>query len=133
MGFEFTCIQDSMSNKTDYIELGLACAELCGALKRGTNGKRLDDLSQPVCEAIGQLTTWVKQATHGLDNSLTILWITELWIRSRRWLSKKEDGIGSPDLSTLGMIKPRLRLGSLTSTGSFLSLTYVPSHAYDRH
>ena len=46
-----------MSNKTDYIELGLACADICGALKRGTNGKKLDDLSQPVRVAIGLLTT----------------------------------------------------------------------------
>ena len=46
-----------MSNKTDYIELGLACADICGALKRGTDGKRLEDLGQPVREAIGLLTT----------------------------------------------------------------------------
>ena len=46
-----------MSNKTEYVELGLVCAEICGALKRGTNGKRLEDLSQSVREAIGLLTT----------------------------------------------------------------------------
>ena len=54
-----------MSNKMDYVELGLACAEICEALKRGTNGKRLDDLSQPVREAIGLLTTWAKLMIHG--------------------------------------------------------------------
>ena len=51
------CTQDSVANKTDYVELGLACADVCRALDRGMNGKSLDDLSQSVCEAIAQLTT----------------------------------------------------------------------------
>ena len=46
-----------MINKTDYVELGLACADVCRALDRGINGSRIDDLSQSVFEAIGQLTT----------------------------------------------------------------------------
>ena len=46
-----------MANKADYVELGLACADVCRALDRGMNGKKLDDLSQPACEAITQLTT----------------------------------------------------------------------------
>ena len=53
----FTCNQDSMINKTDYVELGLACADVCRALDRGVGGRRLDELSQSVFEAIGQLTT----------------------------------------------------------------------------
>ena len=53
----FTRNQDSMINKTDYVELGLACADVCRALDRGVSGRRLDALSQSVCEAIGQLTT----------------------------------------------------------------------------
>ena len=56
-GSEFMCTQDSVANKTDYVELGLACADVCRALDRGMNGKSLDDLSQSVCEAIAQLTT----------------------------------------------------------------------------
>lgn len=48
--------QESMINEQDYIELGLNYADICGALDRGTNGKRLDDLSQSVCKAINQLT-----------------------------------------------------------------------------
>ena len=51
-----TLNQDSMSNRTDYVELGLACADVCRALDRGMNGKKMDDLSQSVCEAINQLT-----------------------------------------------------------------------------
>jgi len=46
-----------MINERDYVELGLGCADICRALDRGMNGKKLDDLSQSVCEAINQLTT----------------------------------------------------------------------------
>ena len=65
-----------MANKSNYVELGLACADVCKALERGMNGKKLDDLSQPVRDAITQLTTWVKRAVHILDSSLTTLLIT---------------------------------------------------------
>ena len=44
-------------NEMDYVELGLACAEVCTALDRGLNGKRSNDLSNSVHEAIKQLTT----------------------------------------------------------------------------
>ena len=44
-------------NRTDYVELGLACADVCTALDRGLYGKRLNDLNNSVCEAIKQLTT----------------------------------------------------------------------------
>ena len=46
-----------MVNDNDYIELGLACADVCKALDRGMSGRRVDELSQSVFEAIGQLTT----------------------------------------------------------------------------
>ena len=46
-----------MANRTDYVELGLACAEVCKTLDRGMNGRRMDELSQSVSEAIEQLTT----------------------------------------------------------------------------
>ena len=49
--------QDSMANEIDYVELGLACADVCRALDRGMNGRRVDELSQPVFEAIAQLTS----------------------------------------------------------------------------
>ena len=48
--------QDSMINKTDYVDLGLACADVCQALDRGMNGRRVDELSQSVFKAIAQLT-----------------------------------------------------------------------------
>ena len=46
-----------MVNQVDYVELGLACAEVCTALDRGLNGRKLDDLNKSVLEAIKQLTT----------------------------------------------------------------------------
>ena len=46
-----------MANKSDYVELGLACVDVCKALDRGMNGKKLDGLNESVCEAISQLTT----------------------------------------------------------------------------
>ena len=46
-----------MVNEQDYVELGLFCADICRALDRGVNGKKLNDLNQSVCDAINQLTT----------------------------------------------------------------------------
>jgi len=46
-----------MTNQMDYVELGLACADVCAALDRGLDGKKLSDLNNAVCEAINQLTT----------------------------------------------------------------------------
>ena len=79
----FTCIQGHMTNNTDYVELGLACAEVCEALDQAMNGKKLDDLSQPVREAINQLTMWVGWAVHSSDSSLTVLLVAEPWRRSK--------------------------------------------------
>ena len=45
-----------MINQMDYVELGLACADVCTALDRELSGKRLNDLNNPVREAIKQLT-----------------------------------------------------------------------------
>ena len=53
---KFTHNQDSMANQVDYVELGLSCADICRSLDRGMNGKKLDDLSQPMRDAINQLT-----------------------------------------------------------------------------
>ena len=46
-----------MINRKDYVELGLTCIDVCTALDRGLNGKRLNDLDNPIREAIEQLTT----------------------------------------------------------------------------
>jgi hypothetical protein len=72
-----------MANEQEYVELGLSCADICRALDRGMNGKKLGDLSQSVCEAINQLTTWVKPMMHNLDSSLTLILTAEPWRRSK--------------------------------------------------
>ena len=46
-----------MANKEDYVDLGLYCADICTALDRGMDGKRPDELSNSVREAIKQLMT----------------------------------------------------------------------------
>ena len=60
MGSQLTFLQDSVANKQDYLELGLNCADICTALVQGMDGKRPDDLSRSVCDAISKLTEWVK-------------------------------------------------------------------------
>ncbi|KAF9787249.1 hypothetical protein BJ322DRAFT_711299 [Thelephora terrestris] len=54
-----TMIRDSMINERDYVELGLSCADICRVLDRGISGNNSQNLSQPVREAISQLTTTV--------------------------------------------------------------------------
>ena len=105
-----TCNQDSVANKADYVELGLTCANVCRALDRGMNGKKLDEISQSVSEAINQLTTWVKPMVHGLDGSLMAL--SELWRKSKGRFSNRVDGTQSLEFSMQRRIKKRLPLGS---------------------
>ena len=45
-----------MENEQDYVDVGLACVGVCTALERGLNGKRPDELSTSMYEAIDQLT-----------------------------------------------------------------------------
>ncbi|KAF9785562.1 hypothetical protein BJ322DRAFT_1109000 [Thelephora terrestris] len=61
VGQLLTIVKKSMNNKQDYVELGLTCADLCKALNRGLNGKKSNELSQSVLEAIEQLTTTVAE------------------------------------------------------------------------
>jgi len=51
------CNQDAMIKQVHYVELGLDCADVCIALHRRLDGKRLGGLNGSVCEAINQLTT----------------------------------------------------------------------------
>ena len=44
-----------MINKADYVELGMACADVCVTLKRGLGEKSEDDLNDSVRKAIRQL------------------------------------------------------------------------------
>lgn len=45
-----------MVNEAEYVDLGLACADVCRALDRGVDGRSVDELGQSVFEAIQQLT-----------------------------------------------------------------------------
>ena len=101
-----------MANKADYVELGLTCANVCKALDRGMNGKRLDQISQSVSDAITQLTTWVKPAVHNSDGLLMVFFITELWQRFKGRLRNRADGTRPLDFSTRRLIKKRSPLGS---------------------
>ena len=86
-----------MANEREYVELGLGCGDICRALERGMSGKKLDDLSQSVCDAIGQLTTWVQPVVHHLDNSIMALLIAAPWPRSKGRSSNGAGGTQSPD------------------------------------
>ena len=67
-GLRLIFCQEPTLNQQDYVELGLNCVEICGALDRGTRGKRTEDLSRSVHESMDQLTTWVQPAGHSLDH-----------------------------------------------------------------
>ena len=94
-----------MANKAEYVELGLACADVCKALHRGMNGKKVDDLSQSVREAVNQLKAWVEPVMYSFDKSLMMLWIAELWRRSGRRSPNGVNGTRPLDLSTQRMIR----------------------------
>ena len=119
--------QDSMINERDYVELGLSCADICTALDRGLNGRRVNELNQSVLEAIQQLTMWVEPAIRTLGGSLTKLLTPGLLQKYKGRLSNRTSGMRPFDFFIRRMIRRRLPLGSQTSVGSFRSLTYVQS------
>jgi len=45
-----------MAKKPDRVELGSLCADICRVLDRVTKGKRPDELSRPVYDAINQFS-----------------------------------------------------------------------------
>ena len=87
-----------MANKSDYVDLGLTCVDVCKALHEGMDGKELDELKPPVRKAIEKLTTWVTLVVPSFDSSLTMFLIAEPWRRSRKRSRRRVDGIYSPDL-----------------------------------
>ena len=50
-------IQDTMANSKDYVDLGRNCGNVCQVLNRRLKGKRPDELTEAVLDAIGDLTT----------------------------------------------------------------------------
>ena len=86
------CAQDTMANKVDYVELGLACADVCTTLKRGLDEKSEDDLSDSVRKAIKQLRRWVTpkaQLEHLVDDAFCLT--PGRWRRSKRGSSSWEN------------------------------------------
>jgi hypothetical protein len=61
-----------MVDNPDYVGLGLSCADVCRALDRGINGRKPNDPSQSVYDAIDQLTRWVEPAMRISNRPLII-------------------------------------------------------------
>jgi hypothetical protein len=45
-----------MTDCQDYVDLGRNCGNVCQVLQRGLRGKRLEELTQAILDAIGELT-----------------------------------------------------------------------------
>ena len=58
-----------MVNDQDCVGLGILCAEVCNALRRGAGAKRKEELSEPVRNAIDRLERCVYPAMHTLNPS----------------------------------------------------------------
>lgn len=106
-----------MVNKPGYVELGLACADVSGAL-----GRELGELSPSMVGAIEQLVAWVEQASDTIPGDLlTQLAITGFWRRSGGASPSGVNGARSGGSSTRKTIKRRSPPGGWTLTGSFVS------------
>jgi len=78
---KFTPNQDTMIKELDCVELGLSCAHVCQTLDRGTDGKKRDELSPSVYNAINQLTLSVEQTISISDcplNSLNLRTVADI-------------------------------------------------------
>ncbi|KAH9005596.1 hypothetical protein EDB86DRAFT_1463631 [Lactarius hatsudake] len=62
-----TTIRDQMANDQDCVDLGVLCASVCDALKRGTDGKKLEDLNESVRDAIRRLEATVEKIRQRID------------------------------------------------------------------
>jgi len=89
-----------MTDKADYVKLGLTCSDVCKALDRGLDGIQTDQLSRSVLEEIEQLTTYVGPMTQTPCDSPTEPSTVGLWIRSRGRSSSGVDEMRSFDIST---------------------------------
>ena len=47
--------QDKITSEQDCVDLGILCADVCDALRRGMDGKRTDELSESTRNAINRL------------------------------------------------------------------------------
>lgn len=89
-----------MINKSDYVDLGLACADVCCTIRRGMEINQGVDFSQSESEAIARLTKWVQPTVDIVDDPFTVLSIAGLSRRSREKSSRRGGGIYFPDSPT---------------------------------
>jgi len=80
-----------MADKPEWVEIGLTCADVCGALERGTSGKGPEDLSEIMHWTIKRLMAWVKPAMHGLDSSLTHTFYRRVVMKIQKKASELQD------------------------------------------
>ena len=71
VGPRFTFVQDCVANKQDYVDLGLACADVCDTIKAGLDGRQSDELSPSVVKAIEKLTAYVEPSMCMPNSPLT--------------------------------------------------------------
>ena len=120
-----TCNQDYMASRTDYVELGLACADACEWIPDGA-----DEQSPSMIEAIEQLSRCVELAMDMPGGLLTQLAITGFWRRFRIASLSGVNRMRSGDSSIQGTTRRRLPPGGWSSTRSFTSSRCVPSPLY---
>lgn len=65
MNLWLTFIQDC---DKDYVDLGIACGDICRIVDRALRGRRLDELNESVLGAIEELTKWVEPLMHKLSS-----------------------------------------------------------------
>ena len=61
-----------MTNKNDFVEIGGECAQICVVLKRGTFGKKEEDISPSVMAAMSDLRKLVLVSQETSDTLFTI-------------------------------------------------------------
>ena len=110
-----------MAGEQDYVDLGLSCVGIYKALERGMDGRELNELSEPVREAIDELNAWVERAMHISVHPFTMILIAGLSQISRRRSRNEAGATGSVDSCTGGTTKRQFQGGSQSSIGPFES------------
>ncbi|KAF9777353.1 hypothetical protein BJ322DRAFT_428022 [Thelephora terrestris] len=71
-----TMIRDTMSNKQDFVNLGLFCVKVCEALDRGLKERGSNDLNESVHKAIEQLTTTMAEIQGNVTQKGQQSWVS---------------------------------------------------------
>ena len=116
-----------MVDRSNCVQLGLACADACQDLAQRIDGGRADQPDQSSLRAIEQFTTWVGFANHILGSSLTDLPIAGPWLGSRSGWSSGAKGARSLAVSTQSMMTMQSRTGGWIWTRFVIILMCVTS------